>query len=250
MTGDGKGAQIKFGGGTKTWFIGIWECGPTEESVQREFSRILRWRPKKGLRFKQYANFHKFWSLSQKTISVPKSQKFSRILRWRQTQKKGLSKFLQILLFIPKNVRTSTSSEVKTKKGLPPKICANFHKSWDEATKAVGVYCKIYEKTVLAHEFQGDNQYFSSNCTPIAPSLLIFWGTSLAWGAQLLFGGAQFSFGGGHKQSLRGDTAPECSPVAPGLRCLCHVDYFLTPILPYKPLHKLRTRPISTWKLI
>ena len=37
----------KFWGGTKTLFIWIWVCGPTEESVQREFPGILRWRQKK-----------------------------------------------------------------------------------------------------------------------------------------------------------------------------------------------------------
>ena len=54
-------------------------------------------------------------------------------------------------------------SEVKTKKkGLHPKIYVNFDELWGEATKTNGVRCKIYEKTLLAHEFWSDNQYFGS----------------------------------------------------------------------------------------
>ena len=64
-----------------------------------------------------------------------------------------------------KNLRIFTNSEMKTEKkknGLYPKIYANSPKFWDEATKTKGVYSKICLKTVLAHEFCGDNQYFGS----------------------------------------------------------------------------------------
>ena len=40
------------------------------------------------------------------------------------------------------------------KKGLHLKIYANFHEFWGEAAKTNGLHCKIYEKTVLAHEFR------------------------------------------------------------------------------------------------
>ena len=48
------------------------------------------------------------------------------------------------------------------KKGFRTQIYAIFYEFWGEATKTNGVFCKIFEKTVLAHEFWGDNQYFGS----------------------------------------------------------------------------------------
>ena len=151
---------------------------------------------------KKRSSYQTICEFPQILVSIPKNDlrpeipKISTNSEVKTNTKKGLRKFFQILLFIPKNVRISTSSEVKTKKGLPPKICPSFHKSWGEATKAIGVYCKIYEKTVLAHEFQGDNQYFFLELHSNSTKPVNFWGTSLAWGAQLLFGGAQFLFGG------------------------------------------------------
>ena len=67
-----------------------------------------------------------------------------------------------------------------------------FHEFWGEATETNRVSCEIYEKTVLAHEFSGDIQYFgsqASNCTSVAPSLLISSGTILAWGGTIFVWG-------------------------------------------------------------
>ena len=57
-----------------------------------------------------------------------------------------------------------------------------------------GLYCKNCEKTVLAHEFWGDNQYFESlslRTTLQGTEHVTFLGTILAWGAQFLCGGSQ-----------------------------------------------------------
>ena len=48
------------------------------------------------------------------------------------------------------------------KKNLRPQTYVNFHELWGEATETNRVYCEISEKTVLAHEFWGDIQYFGS----------------------------------------------------------------------------------------
>ena len=64
---------------------------------------------------------------------------------------------------------------------------------WNHEKKTF--YCKICKKTVLAHEFWGDNQYFESLGLELHSS-----GTE-----SVTFFGAQFSFGG------RG-TALECLP--------------------------------------
>ena len=67
--------------------------------------------------------------------------------------------------------------------------------------KKKGLYCEICEKTVLAHEFWGDNQYFGSLRPRTAlqwhGACYFLWGTILAWGAQC---------------SFVGGTAPECPP--------------------------------------
>ena len=107
-------------------------------------------------------------------------------------------------------MRISTNSEVETKKkSLRPQTYVNFHEFWGKATKTNRVYCKISERTVLAHEFWGDIQYFgesqASNSTPAAPSLLISsghnprlgGGTILVWEAQAV---------------IWAGTAPECPP--------------------------------------
>ena len=70
-----------------------------------------------------------------------------------------MREFPQILVFISKHVRISTNSEVKTKKkGLRPQTYVNFHEFWSEATKTNRVYCKMYEKNVLTHEFWCDHR--------------------------------------------------------------------------------------------
>ena len=74
-----------------------------------------------------------------------------------------MREFLQILVFVSIDVRIFTNSVVNTKKkGFRTQIYAIFYEFWGEATKTNGVFCKIFEKTVLAHEFWGDNQYFGS----------------------------------------------------------------------------------------
>ena len=52
------------------------------------------------------------------------------------------------------------NSEVKTKKGFLYKICAKFHNFRDEDHKKGALHCEICEKTVLAHEYWVDDQYF------------------------------------------------------------------------------------------
>ena len=76
----------------------------------------------------------------------------------------------------------------------------NFYESWGGAKKTNGVYSKIYEKTVFAQEFLGDNQYFGLEMhSGSIPSLLISsghklrlgGGTILVWGAQAVIWGAR-----------------------------------------------------------
>ena len=90
---------------------------------------------------------------------------FSRFPGW--TQKK---------LFISKNARIFTNSGVKPQKK--------------------GLYNKICKKTVLAHEFWGNNQYLGSLRTRIAlqshRACYFLLGSILAWGAQAVI------WGGGH----------------------------------------------------
>ena len=74
-----------------------------------------------------------------------------------------MHKFLQILIFITK--RRANFHEFwdeDQKRGLRPQTYVNFYEFWGEATKTNCVYCEIYEKIVLAHEFWGDIQNFGS----------------------------------------------------------------------------------------
>ena len=75
------------------------------------------------------------------------------------------------------------------------------------------VFCKICEKTILAHEFLTVNQHFLesqvSNCTPVTLSLLLSWRHNPRLGVSILISGAQVVIWEG--------TVPECPPVAPGL---------------------------------
>ena len=70
--------------------------------------------------------------------------------------------------------------------------------------KKKGLYSKISEKTVFAHEFWDDNQYFGSYRPRTAlqwhRACYFLWSTILAWG-----------------QNSRLGAAPECLPVSPGL---------------------------------
>ena len=72
----------------------------------------------------------------------------------------------------------------------------------------MGRYCKISETTVLAHEFQGDNQYLGS----LRPRTALQWhracyffgGTILAWGAQFSFWGEAVIWGARPQIAPRG----------------------------------------------
>ena len=103
---------------------------------------------------------------------------FSQILEWRQKK-----------LFNSRN------------------IYANFHEFRGKPTKKwVFIYYKICEKTVLAHEFQGDNQYLGSlrPWTALQWHLAHYflWGTILAWGGRILVWGGTSSDLGRHGSGL------------------------------------------------
>ena len=66
-------------------------------------------------------------------------------------------------------MRIFTNSEVKTKKKkerkkafIPKNARIIMNSSVKPQKQTVFNYCKTYEKTVLAHEFWGDTQYFVS----------------------------------------------------------------------------------------
>ena len=115
---------------------------------------------------------------------------------------------------------------VDQKKGLHFEVCADFPKVWGEHKKKLlisknariftnsgvkpqknGSSLQNLQKTVLALDFWGDNQYLGS----LRPRTAFQWhraryfllGTILAWGAQFLFGGTNRDLGG---------TALECPP--------------------------------------
>ena len=100
---------------------------------------------------------------------------------------------------------------------------------WKPQTK-MGPYCKIYKKTILAHEFWGDNQYFQSLRPRTAfqwhRACYFLWCTILALGGG--GGGAQFSFGGGTSSDL-GGTAPKCprgaGPVENTCACVLGLEH-------------------------
>ena len=75
------------------------------------------------------------------------------------------------------------------------------------------LYFKIWKKTVLAHEFLGDNQYLWSPRPRTALqwhwTCYFLWSTIFAWGAQFLFGV--------HKQWFGGEHGPGMPPVVSGL---------------------------------
>ena len=110
-------------------------------------------------RHKQILGWHKnvntvlqFQKCGRKTkVFIAKFHKF-----WGKDLKKKV--------FISKYARIFTNSWVKTKcrkNGPHLKKCANFHEIWGETTKK-GTFSQNLQKTVLAHEFLGDNQYFGS----------------------------------------------------------------------------------------
>ena len=104
-------------------------------------------------------------------------------------------------VFISKYARIFTNSGVKTKKSCSSQKTRQFYEFRGETTK------KICEETVLAHEFCGKNQYLGSlrpwTAIQWHRACCFLWGTILAWGAQLSFGGTSSDLGG---------TAPECYP--------------------------------------
>ena len=86
------------------------------------------------------------------------------------------------------------------KKVFHLKKCANFYEFRVETTKK-GSFLRNLQKTVLAHESWGYNQYLGS----LKPRTALQWhracyflmGTILAWGAQFFFGGTSSDLGAG-----------------------------------------------------
>ena len=89
---------------------------------------------------------------------------------------------------VPKNTRISSYyglhpkkrahfhefwDEDQKKKGLRPKIYANFHESCGAATKQLVFIAKSTKKQFLLTSFRVMTSILASNCTPVAPSLLI-----------------------------------------------------------------------------
>ena len=94
-------------------------------------------------------------------------------------------------VFISKYARIFTNFGVKTrtkKKHLHLKNCANFHELWGETTKK-GSLLQNLQKTVLAHEFWGDNQYLRS----LRPRTALQWhrASYFLWGTILVLGQKQ-----------------------------------------------------------
>ena len=142
-------------------------------------------------------------------------------------------------VFISKYARIFTNSEVKIqKKALHLKKCANFHQLRSKTTKK-GLYYKSAKKTVLAHEFWGDNQYLGSlrarTCTSVALSLLLSLGHNFRLGGTILIWGHIFYLGGTF--SDLGRHGPRMPPVASGLLPVysnvsnCNYRIFVTEML-------------------
>ena len=120
------------------------------------------------------ANFHEIWGEDKNKIFI---SKYARISMNPETKKKVL---------ISKTARISTKSGTKTKKKVFVSLYARISTNSGVKPQKKGLYCKICEKTVLAHEFCGDNQYFGS-FRPQTPlqwhrACYFLWGTILAWG--------------------------------------------------------------------
>ena len=96
----------------------------------------------------------------------------------------------------------------KKKRGLYLKKYTNIHDFWDKTAKK-GSLMQNLQKTVLAHKFLDNNQYYGVSGLKLLSS-----GTEPVnlFGAQSLLEGEQFSFWGGISSDLGGDTAPECPP--------------------------------------
>ena len=131
---------------------------------------------KKALHLKKCANFYKFrsettrikdlyYKICKKTVLVHEF--------WGDNQYLGSLRPKSLIsnprvwtkkkVFISKYARIFTNSRVKTKKkALHLKKCANFYKFRSETTRIKDLYYKICKKTVLVHEFWGDNQYLGS----------------------------------------------------------------------------------------
>ena len=84
-----------------------------------------------------------------------------------------------------------------------------------------GFCCKICEKTVLAHEFWGDNQYFGSVRPRTAlqwhQAFYFLWGIILAWGAQFSFGVALAVIWGARPRNAPREAGPETQYAQPAL---------------------------------
>ena len=96
---------------------------------------------------KQILGVHKNFNTLNPRVWTKKQRSLS-----RNSTKSGVKTKKKV--FISKYARIFTNSGVKTSKKNPLylKKCANFHEFRSETTKK-GLYHKICEKTVLAHEF-------------------------------------------------------------------------------------------------
>ena len=81
------GGRNKFWGGTRSLFVWIQEGHGSTRNLFQCGSNEQRENHKKGLQFK---NFHKFWLSSQNSCD------FSRILKWRPKKKVFVQKFFEI----------------------------------------------------------------------------------------------------------------------------------------------------------
>ena len=115
------------------------------------------------------------------------------------------------------------------KKGLQLEICADFHEFRGETTKRIFITKSAKKKflptnsgVITSRESQ------ASNCTSVAPSLLLSLGHNPCLGGQFLFGGTSSDLGG---------HCPGMPPVSSGLLQVysnlsnCNYRIFVTEIL-------------------
>ena len=131
---------------------------------------------------------------------------------------------------MPKNVRISTTSEVETKKKKKkkkvflPKYTRIFTNPWMRPQRQSVFIAKSTKKHLLPTNSRVITSILASNCTPIAPSLLI------SSGHKPRLGGAQFSFGGAQK--VIWGHSPGMPPVAPRLVQTLSIFFILNHKMP------------------
>ena len=102
----------------------------------------------------------------------------------------------KVKVFISKYAWIFTNSGVKTKKRFfISKTAPIFTNSWVKPQKKGSLLQNLQKKkTVLAHDFWGDNQYFGSfrprTALQCHRACFFLWGTILAWGTQAVIWGA------------------------------------------------------------